>query len=100
MNIKPEYYSNTKLLRNNEVLSSDVDSETILLHMESNSYYGLNDISSRIWALLSTSITFRQLIHILVKEYDITNENCARDTKHFLNKLASHNLLIIDNEET
>ena len=40
-----------------EVLSQEVNGETLLLDLEGESYFGLNEVGTRIWQLLQAAPT-------------------------------------------
>jgi len=77
-----------------EQLASDLDGETILLHMTSGLYYGLNPIGAKIWALIQTPRTLQDLRESLLAEYEVTPEICTADLTKLLTAL--HDAQLID----
>jgi hypothetical protein len=78
-----------------EQLASDLDGETILLHMTSGLYYGLNPIGAKIWELIQTPQTLENLRNTLLADYDVTPEVCNADLTKLLTELNEANLIDI-----
>ena len=78
-------------------LSSDLDGETILLHMTSGLYYGLNDVGAKIWSLIQTPQTLGDLRETLLSEYDVTSDVCDRELNALLTDLSDAELIDIKN---
>lgn len=86
------------LVRSSEILSSDIDSETILLSIKNSRYYGLETTGSRIWALLQTSIRYQDLIQALLDEFDVDETQCKQEVELFLAHLYEEGLLEVTHE--
>jgi hypothetical protein len=80
-------------LRNEEVLSSFVDEEAILMSIQNNNYYSLDPIASRIWQLLEQPHSLAQLCEILTTEYEVDARSCEQETSEFLQALQEKNLV-------
>ena len=89
---KPE----DKLSRTHEMLSTEIDQETILMSIDAGAYYGLKGSAQSIWKNLEVPITFSALVDQLVKEYKITPEACAADLTGFLAKMEREGLLHVE----
>lgn len=85
----------SKIIRNPEMVSSDMDGETVMMSMENGEYYGLDPIGSRIWDLIEKEMSIEQLIGVLLEEYDVDRNQCEEDTFAFLNELLDKNLLTV-----
>ena len=85
--------SNTRLERNPDLVSTQVEGEEIILSIENGQYYGLNDVATRIWELLKTPLAFEELLTQLQSEYDVTPDQCQSDTLTLLNKLQDESLI-------
>jgi hypothetical protein len=84
------------LARSTRPLSTDLHNETVLMSLESGSYYGLEGTARRIWGLLSTPRTFSDLCLQLSIEFQVTPEQCAKDILPFIEEMGSEGLLVID----
>ncbi len=83
------------LMRNKEILSTDLDGEIGMLHIESGNYYSLDHVSSEIWNLLEEPLEVRQLIDRLLELYDIDEETCTQQTLEFLTTMHELGLISI-----
>jgi Coenzyme PQQ synthesis protein D (PqqD) len=82
-----------RLSRAEEMLSTELDQETILMSIDAGAYYGMAETAQSIWAKLETPMTFSALVDELVKEYAITPEACAADLQGFLGAMEREGLL-------
>ena len=85
--------TNSLLLRNTSMPSTDLDGEIVFLGMEAGKYFGLKGTGRRIWELLESPLTPDQLVSTLAAEYGIEPERCRADVEPFLDKLLGNGLL-------
>ena len=79
---------------NNEVLSSKIDEEAILMSLEAESYFGLDPVGSRIWELLAEQpATTDELIGLLMQEYEVNETTCREHVEHFLDDMQANGLI-------
>jgi len=76
-----------------EVLSQEVNGETVLLDLEGESYFGLNEVGTRIWQLLQSESTVIELLDTLADEYDVGQEQLESDVGELLAKLNDAGLV-------
>ncbi|MDZ7817300.1 MAG: lasso peptide biosynthesis PqqD family chaperone [Aliarcobacter sp.] len=81
--------------RNNDLLSSEMDDELVMMNLESNNYYGLNKIGKDIWEILEENQTLESLCNKLIEKYDVSFEECKNDITPFLEKLKESNIIEI-----
>ena len=86
---------NTVITRNNEILASDMDGETVMMHIENGKYYNLGKTGGAIWSLLDEPIKIETLIEQLMDKFSVTREQCEQDTIPFLQKLIDNGLIQI-----
>lgn len=79
-----------------EVLAQEVDGETVLLDLQSESYFGLDEIGTRIWQLLQKHTKLQKVFDILLKEYDVDEKRLENDLHELLNKLLDKKLIIAE----
>lgn len=97
MNIPVVLTSLSQISARPDQLSSDLDGETILLHMTSGLYYGLNDVGAKIWSLIQTPQTLASLRETLLFEYEVTSDVCDRELNALLTDLSAAELIEIKN---
>ena len=76
-----------------EVLSQEVNGETVLLDLEGESYFGLNEVGTRIWQLLQSEPTVVETLNTLSDEYDVSRVQLENDVGELLAKLADAGLI-------
>ena len=76
-----------------EVLSQEVNGETVLLDLEGESYFGLNEVGTRIWQLLQSEQTVGEVLDALSEEYDVSHEQLETDVAELLGKLGDEGLI-------
>jgi hypothetical protein len=85
--------SDNILVRNDNLIDSIIDEETILLSVVTSKYYGMDSVASRIWSLLQNPTTLERIISTLIQEYDISEEKCAQDVEEFLTELINEKIV-------
>ena len=88
----------TAVAANPDALSSSVGIETVILHFTAGTYYGLDEVGSRIWELVQTPRQVREIRDTLLDEYDVEPERCEQTLFAFLGSLAEHGLISVDGE--
>jgi hypothetical protein len=76
-----------------EVLSQQVNVETVLLDLEGEFYFGLNEVGTRIWQLIQAEMTIQDTLDTLSGEYDVSREQLESDVGDLLDKLAGAGLI-------
>ena len=83
----------SRIQQSQRVLSNSIDSETVLLNIQKSSYYGLDSIASRIWAIVAKPVQLEDLIQTLLEEYDVSRDACITDVLPFLQNLLDEGLI-------
>ena len=66
------------------VVSVVQDTDTALLDVRSERYYTLNEVGTRIWALLGDGTDVAMIIELLAEEYDAPLDAIEADTRALL----------------
>ena len=93
-----EINNQTILKRNKEILSTEMDGETVMMSVENSEYYSLSPVGTKIWELLENDLSFEQLINLLMEEFDVDKQTCQNDTKEFLEELIDKGLIKVENK--
>ena len=80
------------------VLIRALDDESVLLNLETESYFGLDDVASRMWSVLTTSESIQASCEILAKEYDVPEKQLREDLGALVAELVEHGLLELEAE--
>lgn len=83
----------TIVSRNEGILSSRIGNEEVMMHVEEGKYFSLNSISTRIWELIESPISPERICDELVKEYDISPEECTKDVIEVLQSMLKDKII-------
>ena len=73
--------------------SVDLDSEGVILDLDSGIYYGLEGIGQRIWELLDEPTSQADLVVRLIGEYGVGEDVLSKDVEQFLKQLLENELI-------
>jgi hypothetical protein len=76
-----------------EVLAQERDGETVLLDFASESYFGLDEISTRVWQMIQGGMSQEEMIDVLLGEYKVKREFLERDVNFLLARLSDAGLI-------
>lgn len=76
-------------------LATDLGNETVIFNTQYEKYYGLNDVGTRVWALIQEPRTMGEIVTIVTQEFDVEPERFERDLVKLLQDLQSANLIEI-----
>lgn len=77
-----------------DVLSQEVDGETVLLDMQGESYFGLNKVGTRVWQLLQQQQKSLQIYDTIQKEYNVGADQLKNDIQLILEDLLQEGLIV------
>jgi Coenzyme PQQ synthesis protein D (PqqD) len=80
-------------------LYSEIDSEAVILDLESGVYYGLNETGNQIWQWLQQPKTESEIIALVLEEYDVTPEQGANDVKALLQEMIEAKIITLAEHE-
>ncbi len=75
------------------VLVRLLDQESVLLNLESEQYFGLDETGTRIWQVVTTSPNIDAAYQELLAEYDVQPEMLRENLNELLGHLVEHGLL-------
>jgi len=71
--------------------------EIAVMSVEQGAYYGLNEVATRIWALIERAQSVASICATLQAEYEIDTPACERDVLACLQTLKAEGLIRIAN---
>jgi hypothetical protein len=87
---------NAKVRITQDVLHQELGGETVLLNLANESYFGLDEVGTRIWQVLGeTQSTTAALTRLLV-EYDVSADQLRGDVERLMAQLADAGLVSFD----
>ena len=75
------------------VLVRFLDQESVLLNLETEQYFGLDETGTRMWQLVTTSANIDTAYQELLSEYDVQPEMLRENLTELLGHLVEHGLL-------
>ena len=81
-----------------ELITREIAGDTILVPVgkaiyESNGLFALNELGAFIWNLLPDVETEEEICRAVLAEYDVSQEEAARDVAEFMEKLRMLNII-------
>ena len=81
-------------------VSCALDGDTVILHLGSGTYYGLNAVGSTIWNLIQEPRTIAEIHDRLLQQYEADAGECERDLLNVLDDLSKASLVEIRDGRT
>lgn len=85
----------SKFVRSPQALSRTVGDETVILDLESGTYFGLDPVGARMWQLLGEGKSFAEVCNAILDEYDVPRERLEADLLALAAQLAEHRLISV-----
>lgn len=86
----------TKVSFSDRVLIRDVGGEAVVLHLDRESFFGLDEVGLRMVTLLREHGLVEPVYRALLDEYEVPADQLRRDLLGFVDLLASRDLLRIE----
>ncbi|EIF51107.1 PqqD family protein [Sulfurovum sp. AR] len=75
------------------VFAQKVDGEMVLLDMESENYFGLDEVGTAIWQAMQEYGTLQEVFNALLEQYAVEEEVLKKDLSDFVDKLVESGLV-------
>ncbi len=76
-----------------DVLVSEVGGESVFLNLKSERYFGLDEIGTRMWTLLTENQSIQAAYDAMLAEYDVDAARLRTDVDELVQKLLEHGLV-------
>jgi hypothetical protein len=73
---------------------SMIDDEVVMLSLKNGEYYALNSVASRIWEIIGEQRAVKEILEVLMEEFEVDQETCVNDTVECLEDFREKELLI------
>ena len=80
-----------------DVLISNLQDESVILNLDSERYYGLDSIGTRILSVLTTSESIEAAYNTLIQEYDVDRQALRQDLIALVENLVAQGLVKVSN---
>lgn len=72
---------------------SDLAGEKVMVDFEQGKYFLLKGVGNDIWDMIKDGISVGEIVSALLKEYEVSEEECTQETINFLDKLVEMNMI-------
>ncbi len=76
-----------------DVMFRDLGGEAVILNLASGKYYGLDEVGTRMWALLAEHGQVGPVYRAMLQEYDVDEERLRQDLFELVDRLAANDLV-------
>jgi len=84
----------TRLQIPEQVVTRQVGDETVLLNLESGTYFGLDPVGSRFLELLEVEGTLAAVLAKMLEEFDVTEAQLEADLLRLADEMLASGLLV------
>ena len=83
----------TEFLVPDDVIFRELDGEAIILNLATGNYFGLDEIGTRVWALIAGSGSLRRAVEVIAAEYDVDRATLEADVLELAGGLLDKGLV-------
>jgi hypothetical protein len=76
-----------------DAIARRMGDETVILHLGSGTYFGLEEVGSRIWDLIAEEKSLAEICDILLGEYQVSRHLLERDIAVLIEDLLARDLI-------
>ena len=77
-----------------QVMARMVGDETVILDLQSGTYFGLDPIGARIWTLIGEGKSLAEICDTVLAEYDVARDVLERDVRDLVHDLSKRKLIM------
>ena len=77
------------------VLFRELEGESVILSLDSETYYGLDAVGTRFWTVLAAAPSIQAAFETLCGEYEVAPEELRSDLEELLGELVGRKLIEI-----
>jgi hypothetical protein len=89
----------TRFMRSEKLLYSQVDGDVTMMSVETGKYYSLTAVGARIWSLLDQPRSVRQVCDGLMAEYRVEPARCEGDVLNIFRRMAEEGVVAVAAQE-
>lgn len=88
-----EIQNDTTFLKKSSVVWRDLDGESVLLDLDSGSYFSLNKVGTLVWGLFNDGKSVREAVSAVCGAYEVDEKEALSDVIDLASRLMSENLI-------
>ena len=78
---------------NDNVVSRELEGEAVILNLETGTYFGLNEVGTRIWALIQEHRSLSRVFEAMRAEYGVSPDVLKSDLLRLVEELRAKGLV-------
>jgi len=78
------------------VLLRQIEGESVLLNINNERYFGLDEVGTRMWATLTSADSIQAAYEALLGEYEVDPKQLRQDLQILIEKLVENGLIEVD----
>jgi len=79
-----------------DVISQEISGETVLVDLESEDHFNLDEIGTRIWQLVESTGDLEAVFNTLLEEYDVEEEQLLDDLSDLIDEIEKLGLVKLE----
>ena len=87
---------NQKVTFPDTVFTQEVDGEMVLLDMDSENYFGLDEVGTVIWQAMQENENLKDVLVVLLEQYDVKEDILEKDLLAFTASLKKSGLVKVE----
>ena len=85
-----------KVMQREDLVAADMGDETVMMDIMSGKYFKLSEVGGSIWNKIEQPKLVSDLITALLEEYDVSEEECTKQTIEFLTQLVDKGIVVVE----
>ncbi|AKA67165.1 lasso peptide biosynthesis PqqD family chaperone [Clostridium scatologenes] len=85
----------TVIIQKTGLDTTNMDGEIVMMDIDRGKYYCFNEVGSRIWELIERKFSVRELIKVLLNEFEVDEKTCEDSVLIFLNRIYNEELISV-----
>jgi hypothetical protein len=84
---------NSTIIKSPDQISTDLGGEVVILDMQSEEYFSFDGVGARIWEMIETPTTVREILAAILQAYDVEPARAESDLLAVLDEMAQEGLI-------
>ncbi len=86
-------FTKTRIRATKDVLVRNIEDESVLLNIDNGCYFGLDDVGTRMWGLLTESDSVQIAYEKALSEFEVAPEVLEQDLRSLIDSLVAQGLI-------
>ena len=83
----------TIVMRDPDIIATDMDGETVMMSVEQGSYFGLSGVAPFLWEQLAEPLSIDELCRRVQNDFEVDEATCQADVTAFIGDLLENGVL-------